>query len=288
MDSITRTANGSLLQTCQYLAQDFKPPVNSTLNEKFGLNTYPTPLDRNFYKSKVGYLCIGNGGHTIAMSQVVDGTGATVTIAVPKAYKHRGSDAALYRHMPFKAVKLADDAAFVKTNYRLRYVDQGSGIVYYFAKVIDIATISAPAITKRTKSNGVITTVPFVYSSSDLSPDNTTPPGGAATGSNEFLAASSTVQLKLTPSEITDIVDACNSYYGSSDAAVISEVALCAGWDFDNTVTSPSTYVYTEVGECVVTSFLPYFNALQFSTNGIDLTLDIGAAEPMVPTSVTA
>jgi len=276
MQSSQRTVYGAYLQTVQLLGLPVVIKDNSTLNEKFsihnnevlGLNDVPT----------VKYIGIGNGGHRMVV-------GAD-NISRPEPVLHTPENAALYNQLPFVLRLPTNDlTAAERLNYRLRRVETYNGTTYvaYYLKVLDLTT-TAPQLELRTLDAGVVTSSEYVPTVSDLNP---TPPavspGNTLTTTGDYIAATAKLPFTMTPDDITEFLEVCNIIYGDPNYAMISEIALCSGFDkglpgdFNG-----STVNYTDAISVQVTNFITAFFSASFSNNGIGVTFDIGSAEPLL------
>jgi hypothetical protein len=265
-----------LIQTAQYMNIEIPVIANTTLNEKFGVRAGPT--DHAASKQLASqYICIGNGGHTL-------GFGADPDVPIPKALKHYGTDAALYKHLPFVLRSVTNDLTDLeRAPYRLRSTTFKAGYVAYFLKKLDLSSVQ-PSVTKRTDASGTITSVNYAYQQANLfpTPPNITP-GDVVAGTKEWIAATAKVRFSMSAWEINELGAAADIIYGSRDYAIISELGLCSAADqpYTEIINGVSTTIIEAVDVKVV-SFIPYFNATQYSS-GVDLTFDLGASEPISP-----
>ena len=91
MQNITRTANGSALQTTLFNGIPFDLIPFTTLNEYFNILSGQAPASGVIPKAT--YFCIGNGGH-----QLATGTGG---VALIEEVQHLATDSGLYSYLPF-------------------------------------------------------------------------------------------------------------------------------------------------------------------------------------------
>jgi len=276
MQSSVRTVAGAYLQTMQLLGIDINIKPNSTLNEK--LNIHDTEVLTSGEIPNVNYVCIGNGGHRMVV-------GAD-NIAVPEPILHTPQHAGLYNQLPFVMREISNDlTAAERSKYRLRKIEIINGVTYasYYLKVLDLSATN-PQLELRTVNNSVVTSSVFDYSLSDLNP---TPPAinpnGTISTTGDYIAATAKVPFIMTPDEINEFKEVVNIIYNDVNYAMISEIGLCSGvdrvldGDFNGTI-SP----YTDVVACQITNFITSFFSGVFSNSGINVTFDLGSAEPLL------
>ena len=276
MNNIVRSVYGSYLQTCLLMNLPFAVKANSTLNEKFGIQNGVMP-DIGTLPS-MRYFAIGNGGHKMSI-----GAGG---IAKPEVVQHKGSDAALYNHLPFILREPTNDISAVdRANYALRRMETHNGTTYvaYYLKRINFDNVVA-GMEYTAVNAGVSNTTAFTPDSSNLNP---TPPDLSNTGVNvvsgDYVSATAKLMIALSDSDVAELLNVSQVIYQDDGYAIISEVALCSG--IDKVVTSPgsgnSTINFNEAIAVQVVSFINTFYPLKFAAQGIDLALDMGATEPL-------
>lgn len=276
MEPIVRTIHGAYLQTVQLLGLPFIVKPNSTLNEKFQVHSDVNLGDTDMPRMR--YIAIGNGGH--AFNTSADG------IPTPSSVQHLPRHGSLYNHLPFILRPLSDDLTAVeRSKYRMRKIEEINGVRYaaYYLKTIDVSQ-TLPQIELRDITNGVITSVPFEPTITDLNP---LPPNfinnGIVTTTGTYIAATAKVPFTMDEWEVNEFASACNIKYGDDRYAIISEIALCSGIDrpvsgeFNNVVSG-----YIDVVVAQVVSFLNVFYTAKFSNNGIDVMFDVGSVEPLL------
>lgn len=276
MESVTRTVYSSYIQTCMLL--DIPPvyPQNTTLNEKFGIQsgTLPTQQER----PKLGYYCIGNRGH-----QLVVGTEG---IPKPEPVQHRATDAALYGHIPFVLREITDDLTSVeRARYALRREEQHNGETYiaYYLRRLDLTNVT-PMMNYKVVVDGVETTTPFVPNSSNLNP---TPPQIGNTGVNvtsgEYVSASAILALSLTETDANELINVARILYNDEFYSIISEIGLCTGVDKIVQVqgSQGGSFNFNEAIGVQIASHIPAMIPMKFSNTGTDVTLAVGATEPL-------
>jgi len=275
IENICRTIYSSELQTCLLLDRPFVLLPSSTLNEKFSIQNGIQP-DPSVIPS-VKYFAIGNGGHKM----VVGANGLTKTDPV----QHRGTDAALYSHLPFILREISNDIdAVERAKYALRRKEVHNGTTYvaYYLKrlpltgvVVDMEFINV--------TNGVQTVNAFVPNASNLNP---TPPDLSSTGVNvvtgDYVAASAKVTITLSAADVAELLNVSTIIYGDPGYAIISEIGLCSG--VDKVVQSPvdnnAMINFNEAIAVQVASFINTNFPLEYTNDGCVISLDIGSCEP--------
>ena len=275
--SYTRTVWGSYLQAINWPGIGYEMFANSTLNEKFNIQSGVAPDAGE--RPVMRYMAIGNRGHQYA----VEKDGSEVPIPVPHTARH----AACYNHIPFVIREVNDDLpAEKRQRYGLRRIEtiNNRQYVVYYLRRLDFSTAKGSISKLQTKDNATSDAV-FDSKSADLSP---TPPNIATDGTNVGSDTSyiSAVVTKLTLDEfdIEEIIKANYIRTGSNRSPVISEIALCSGIDHQAELQSGSG-TYNEVIACQVNMFVYTFQAVSYASKGIDMTIDIGGSEPEVGTA---
>lgn len=276
MQSSVRTIASAYLQTTQLLGLPVQIEDNSTLNEKFSIHENESLLTDEV--PSVIYVGVGNGGHRMVV-------GAD-SISRPEPVLHTPQNASLYNHLPLVLRPITNDlTAAERVNYRLRRIETHDGVEYaaYYLKRIDLSTTD-PLLELREVDNGNITSTPFGYSLSDLNPSPPAlNPGGTLTTTGDYIAATAKVPFIMDSFDIEEFKEVANIIYGDVNYAMISEIALCSGvdrslpGDFNG-----ATLNYTDVVACQVANFITSFFSATFSNSGINVTFDIGSAEPLL------
>lgn len=263
------------MQTALLLKLPYEVLTNSTLNEKFGIQNGVMPAIENYPAMR--YFAVGNGGHRMSV-----GAGG---IAKPEPVQHRGTDAALYNHLPFILRDVTNDLQIVdRAKYGLRRIETHNGNQYvaYYLKRIDMTDVLV-ATEFVTVADGVSTITDFVPDSSNLNP---TPPVLNGAGVNivtgDYVAATAKATLTLDTFDITELLNVANIIYNDESYAIVSEIALCAG--VDKSISAPSvgntTITFNEVIGTQVMSHVNTFFPLKFANAAVAVELDIGVSEP--------
>lgn len=276
MENITRTIFGSYLQTCHLLGLPFSMRANTTLNEKFGIQSGIAPDVVEIPRMR--YYAIGNGGHR--MTAGGDG------LSKPEPIQHRATDAACFNHIPFVLREPdADLSLSQRANYGLRREETHNSVRYiaYYLKRIPMGGVN-PAMEYKAVANGETTTTPFVPNSANLNP---TPPSLSESGVNvvtgDYTTSTAKLTLSLTAEDVAELLNVANILYQDDGYAIISEIALVSG--VDKVVTSPSvgatTINFNDVIAAQVVSHINAFFPVKFSNNGTEIIVDVGASEPL-------
>lgn len=277
--NVVRTGIASLTQTTQYIGKQLKILPNSTLNQKLNINQDILPVSTEI--PVVRYLAIGNGGHGF----IVGGNGRVKW----QAKHHTVKNTAMYNQLPF-VLRLPEDdlTASERLRYRLRRLETHNGVTYvaYYLRVLDLST-TEPMLELRHVEDGVTTSTPYEPTIEDLNP---VPPvlvtGEAVTTTGDYLASTAKIPFKMSPTEVEEFVNACKIIEGDDGYAVISEVATVSG--IDKAVTGDFNGVqqsYTDVIYAQITSFISTAWVMEYQTDGITLTVDVGNVEPLLTVS---
>lgn len=175
-----------------------------------------------------------------------------------------------------------------RMNYRLRRLETHHGVQYvaYYLRALDLSNTDV-VMEERHVEDGVTTSRPYVPGIETLNP---VPPalvtGAEVTTTGDYLASSAKVKFTMTPEEVQEYINACNIIEGEEGYAVISEMATVIAADrtvvgeFNN---GPASYV--EAIGCTVSSFIASAFVMEHQTDGISMTIDVGAVEPVLEVS---
>lgn len=281
MRKITRTIYGSKLQTELLLGLPYEHVENTTLNEKFDIQSGVLPNAGQM--PKIGWFVIGNGGHR-------NETGAD-GFPFSSPIQHEASDAALYKHLPFILREPANDLDTVARGaYGLRRqeVINGQNYIAYYAKKLALNDVQIQML-HNTVTDGVVSSVPFVPTGSNLNP---TPPPIPATGvvttNGDYLSASAILNLSLTREDIAELVEVARIMYDNENYAVISEIGLVAGVPRVVNVPGPGgsgNISYEEAICAQITSHMTAYYSVGYTNEGFDFALELGATEALIGVS---
>lgn len=121
-----KTLYATDLNLCMLAGIEYKPQANTTLNEKFGINTTASAPSGQY--PKLNYFCLGIGGQS-----PIQGDGAYISS------EHSPLDAALFQHVPFIMRPVKSDLTLSeRSDYRMRVLTTVAGVQYacYYIKVI--------------------------------------------------------------------------------------------------------------------------------------------------------
>jgi len=281
----TRTIYGSRMQTCLTLGLPYAPMPLSTLNEKWSIHNssgWPAAV-----MPKVEYYCIGNGGHRVQV-------GAD-SIGYFEPIPHRLDDAGLYRFLPFVMRPIIDDLDVnERARYGMRVPIDVSGTRYwaYYLKKIDLTNVT-PQVRKTIITNGVSVVTDFTPDSTNLTP---TPPAIAPTGvtetNGEFLSVIATIDLSFTALDVQELINVCRILYDNELMAAISEIGLVGGVTRNvSLLDANGSTTATNYAECLGATIVSHTTAyypVGMSNDGVNLSVHVGANEPMFGPSQTS
>ncbi len=279
MELMTRTVYSSALQTALYLDVPVDIPPNCTLNERFTIQAGVYPTASN--PPKAQYYSLGNGGHTFTV-------GAN-GIPKPEPVQHRSTDAAAYMPLPFVMRLPTNDLDITDAaNYALRRIEVWGGVSYvcYYLKRVAMTGVTVNLQYKTVDpTTNIVTTTAFVPDSTNLNP---TPPILSNTGVNlttgDYVTADAQIDLSLSASDCTELLNVATIMYGDPGAAIVSEVLFCSGQDQSVTVAGVgnSTFAFLEAIAVQVMTFVAAFYPIEFVNTGVDMLLNVGATEPLL------
>jgi hypothetical protein len=276
MENITRTVYAAYVQTCLFLNTSPAYPTNSTLNEKLNINAGVIPAGSD--RPSLAAYCIGNKGH--------QGVSGTEGIFKTEPVQHRATDASLYGQLPFVLRPINNDLSQAdRAKYCLRLEEIHDNVRYaaYYGRRIDKTNV-VPQMLLKNVTNGVETTQPFVPNSSNQNP---TPPQIASTGVNttdgSYVQAVAALTLSITESDAAEFLNVAKVIYGDESYAIISEIALVMGVDKVVQVTSTAgNFQMNELIGAQIAAFSPAMVPVNFNPTGVDISLNVGATEPLL------
>ena len=276
MENTQRTIYAAYLQTCRELNIPITIFDYTTLNQALNIQypyTYPTNI--NPY---LQYAVFGNGGNTF--------TSGTNGQQQPVPIQHLATDANLYNMLPLSLRLPNNDLTPTQmAGYRLRTTVTINGTQYiaYYGLLLSLNPV-AVSLNSITNQNGQSTTTLFVPSAANLSPSPqnlTNLSVNSVTG--DYVNVNSLLPLNLTASQVSEFINACNILYGSPSSAIISEIGLCTGYDITVAGTSNGASInYSEAVAVQINAFINTFYAMYYSQNGLNLTFNVGATEPLM------
>ncbi len=276
MENVQRTVYGAYIQTAKMLGQPIIYPEYTTLNESLGiLNNYNYGTNTN---PILQYAVFGNGGATFQQ-----GAGG---IEEPVPIQHLATDANLYNMLPLVLRTLDNDLTQEEmSSYRLKKIITINGVQYiaYYGLVLNLSNL-AINMYNVTNNNGTQITQLFTPNINNLNPqpqELTSLSINSVTG--DYVNVSALVQLIFNQQQVSDFINACNILYGSQYSAIISEIGICSGFDVPNTISiNGNDTSYTEAAGVQINAFVNTFYVMYYSQNGLNVTYNVGASEPLM------
>lgn len=300
LQQVTRTVYGAHLQTARTLRRPLDIREHTTLNEAINdeikVPFQPDILTKGMQECEpydpvndsdgiqIGYIAIGNGGHTTAIS-------SQNSVSYMGLNVHQSTDAAPFRMLPFVCRPEDHDIPDEeRANYRLRktLTIDGETYVAYYLRVLDFSNSEIEMNIARTINGETLETV-FVPTVNNL---RATPvaPGVENDGTKTYVTAKAV--FDFTEKDVAYFIEACENLFGSSNEAIISEIALCSGVDkpivrsypSDGMQTSTSSIASRNLKEAVavqVCCFANTYYQANFGMRGFTVPFDIGASEPL-------
>lgn len=300
LQHVTRTIYGSNLQTARVLLRplDIKEhtTINEAINDEIKVPFQPDIPTRGMQETEafnatndspriqIGYVVIGNGGHTTALS-------SKNSVSYMGLNIHQSTDAAPFRMIPFVcrpiAADLPDDE---RVNYRLRktLLIDGQLYVAYYAKKLDFSNSEIEMNISRT-INGETTDEEFNPTVNNI---RATPiaPGVENDGTKTYCSAKAT--FDFTEKDVAYLIEASINMFGSANEAIISEIAFCSGVDkriirsypangAQVASTAISSKNLMEAQAVQVCCFANTYYQANFGMLGFTVPFDIGASEPL-------
>lgn len=276
MENVVPTIYGAHLQTSQFHNLPYQVLPYTTLNEKLGIQSgiaQPTGA----YPS-VKYYAIGNSGHSFSAG--ADG------VAYPKLYQHASSDAALFGQVPFVLRAQGNDISpSMRANYALRkeISVNGSAYIAYYLRRIDLTSVTTSLLTISDDTGSTN----FVPTADNLSPTPTilsTVDVNTITGT--YLKCTAPLAIGMDQTEVSEFLNAIDILYGSDNYAIISDIALCSGFDKTITITAAAGSFNFNEAICVQpVAFVSDFRMMKYNTLGFSKVLDSAASTPLfIPT----
>lgn len=272
---VTPTIYGTYLQTAKKMNLPFTLLANTTLNEKFGVQSGVLPNAGQMPGMR--YLAIGNLGHSTVKAE--DGSDETVPIM------HRATDAGLYGQIPFVLREANNDLpVHERRRYAMRVseIHDGRNYYAYYLRRIDMTGV-VPQLQRVEIVDGIATVTPFTPTTDNLNPKRPKVPNtGLILGSSSSESASAVVTVELGPDDVREIVEAHQIRTGSTRSPVISELALVSGVDKEvpGNVGGGGSFTYDEVIAAQINVHISTYHAVGYATNGATFTLDVGGVEP--------
>lgn len=306
MTIITQTIYSRGLATQRKIGQPYELLQYSTINEALNnaqavpnqptvptagsevVEQYDAQNDTNSMVMK--YMVIGNNGHqTIYGEHLHSGMPAPIDWAA--------NNSGMYWMIPFIIVDADHDlSASERAKYRLRKVLLVGGIlrVAYYAMVLNFPTGSPEYRIYRKENNTITDSAIFTPTLSQLIPVH---PSGDLVNDKTHVSVTQPYSALFTTEMINNIINACNLLYGTSAAAVISEIGICHAVDKPVTARYPLTGTqnpanitpgtFFETVGMQVDTHVSLVQPISYNHTGFGVDLHVGGGVPLYPTSTT-
>lgn len=275
--SVTRTIYGAYLQTCLKLGLPFTLIPNTTLNERLAIESGVLPPLGEMPAMR--YLVFGNRGHKTVHAD----DGSEEVVPVP----HQSKNAGLYGMIPIVLRETNNDLpAALRANYALRRMEQHNGVQYiaYYAKRLNYDGVN-PSLQEIRVVDGEVVVTPYTPTSNDLNPEvPEIANSGMVLGSDTNISSSAIVQIRLTESEIAEMINAHRIRTGSSRSPIISEFGFVSGVDrqVQGSSGGSGSFMYQEIISAQLNVIISTHHAIGYSSSGATLAFDIGNTEPLL------
>lgn len=281
MRKITPTIFGVDIQSHMVKGKAYVPRPNTTLNERFNISV-PTPTLGLYPRLK--YVCLGRGGH----ANVSGADGFPMT----HLHQHEPVNAAAFIPMPWVLRLQTNDLPPERqVNYALRRAEVHGTQNYwaYYAKRYDFES-PAVNLNRIITVGGVEQPVPYVPNSSNLNP---VPPAIPADSSipalptGDAIDISSVTTIRMTQTDLNELLEVARIVHNDERYAVISEVLLCTGIDVPTTVPTAGGVPmnFTEAAYTQVFQFITQHELVEAGDEFKDINVDIGASESLLTTA---
>lgn len=306
MTIITQTIYARALAAQRKIGQPYELLPYSTINEALDNpqavpNQAPVPTagrevfapydaenDTNSYVMR--YMTIGNNGHRTVF-------GANLHGGMPAPMDWAANNSGMYWMLPFIIVEADHDLSqSERQKYCLRKVHYLNGQYYigYYGLVISFPTGSPEYRIYRKENNVITDSAVFTPSMDQLVP---THPTGDLTNNKTHVSVTQPYSAMFTTEMINNIVNACNLLYGTSAAAVISEIGICSAVEKTVTARYPLTGtqnpspitpgLFRETVGMQIDTHVSLVQPISFNHTGFGVDLQVGGGVPLYPTSST-
>lgn len=282
MEINVRTAWSQYLQNVKNHERPFELLPFTTLNEKLGILPTLGPIADKYPITQ--FFAVGNGGHTYEIGEA--------NIPIPILYQHRADDAALFKQQPFVVRQINNDLAPAqRARYALREERLIRGVLYaiYWLRRI-IMTDVRPTLKYRNINAGVTSSSDFIPTSANLSPvPRVASSAGVNLTSGDYVTCTSSLPIVMTAEDIEEYLNAAEILQGDRRLGIISEMALCAGYDHQLAITGSSgNYQFTDAKCVQVMNFISAMHLPMYSAGIIEKRLDVGSNNPLYNVSPLA
>lgn len=276
MKQVTRTAWGAGVQNHLYLGLPYQRVKHTTLNEKLDILADEDPTVTEY--PKLGYFCIGAGGHRVEM---INGMPAIV----PE--QHSAVDAAPFSMIPLIMREPNNDISPTKrASYILRKEINVNGTTYiaYYGRRLDTSKMKIRYELVQIV-DGKETVTPYVPDSSNLNPKpKPISPNGVVVLDAEHVRVTTDISIIFDSSDTAELRNVANLLFNNEYLAIVSEIALCSGVDRDITLNDPNQgkFTFKEAISVQCCHFNATYHSAITSNEGFTIGLSVGSGEPLL------
>ena len=266
MFNTTKTIYSVMLDVANLLDKNHVVLPNTTLNEKFHLYINNTEQKN----PKLRYYCLG-----LEYESLIQNTNMNID-----TIRHKPTDGALFRHVPFIARRKNNDLSNTeKARYRLRIerTIDNEDYVFYFLKLIDDIDVNSKLLYVTNDSDETFLSLFSTEVDHILTP--TIEERDKVNDSLiDYIAYSQHATITITDAELDELYAACKLYYGDDVEVVLGELALVSG----NETLAPDGY--SEIANAQINYFLKVDHILTDINlnNKFKKTIELGGMSPMV------
>lgn len=280
MKTITRTVYGSRLNTAIIQGLPFDVVPFTTLNEKLGINKDASVHIPQGYYPRLKYLCIGNGGHEMTISNGITKVGVR---------QHHSTDAAPFSMIPFIMRETNNDIPpDQRAQYGLRKMEEVNGTTYisYYLKRLDFSK-SKIEMWLTSVENGVKSTIPFVPNAANLNPvPQVISNQGINVIDGKYVEVTNQVEIIFTPEDCQELRHVSSVLYNDEELAIISEFGLVSGLNKQvQIVQGGSSVMMDEVIAAQLCNIFSTFRSCYIDNLGFKVLLKIGNNLPLYLTT---
>lgn len=279
MDKSTRTAIGTLLQTCHKHKLAYTYLDNSVMNKL--LNVFPDVNPPAGELPYVQYVAIGIGALGVAFGA----NNRKTLYPLPHDPQHTG----LYDQIPFVMRPITNDLnGTERQRFRLRQLKTVNNVAYacYYLRMMDLSTTQAK-LELRHISEGNIESEPWTPRVEHQKPTPpTVNPGQVLTTGDDYIASTAQSRFQLTAWDIDELINVSNILFSEDGAITISEMAICSG--LDETLSGDFNGVplsYTDAIGVQITDFVQTMIPVFYNRAGAGINMDTGSVEPLLALS---
>ncbi len=265
MFNTTKTIYNVMLETANMLGKPHVVLPNTTLNEKFQVVLPNTDINN----PRMNYYCLG-----LDYEQLVDDD----TLNIDNI-RHKPTDGALFRHIPFVARKVINDlTASEKDRYRLRVKRfiAGEEYAFYFLKIIDEININTKLLYITNDSDDTFLSL-FSTEVDHILMPTMEERDKVDDSIIDYIAYSQHSTITISDTELNEMHDACSLLYDITDIT-LGEIGLVTA----NEIIAPDGY--KEVANAQMGYFLKINHMLEDINlnNKFTKIIELGGMSPLV------